>query len=52
MLGRVAALAHQLPAAMAVAADDTDVVALDSALPQQLVDVVAARCAALAARLQ
>jgi serine/threonine-protein kinase HipA len=52
VLGRVAALAHELPAAMALAAADRDVVALDSDLPQQLVDLVAARCAALVAHLQ
>lgn len=48
VLGRVAALARQLPDSMAAAAGDADVVALDSALPQRLLDLVAARCAALA----
>lgn len=52
MLGRVAALVQELPDAMAVAAADPDVVALDSALPQRLVDLVAARCTALAAHLR
>lgn len=52
VLDRVAALARELPSAMSVAAADTGVVALDSALPQQLVDLVAARCAALATHLQ
>ncbi len=52
VLDRVVALAYELPAAMASAAGDPDVVALESPLPQQLVDLVTARCAALAAHLQ
>lgn len=48
VLGRVTVLAAQLPGAMAVAAADPDVIALESPLPQQLVDLVAARCAGLA----
>lgn len=51
LLGRVAGLAQELPAALAVVAADPDVVALESPLPQQLVDLVDARCTALAAHL-
>ena len=51
VLGRVALLAEQLPAAMASAAAQPDVAALDSSLPQRLLDLVARRCAALGRRL-
>jgi serine/threonine-protein kinase HipA len=51
VLSRVARLAEQLPAAMASAAAQPDVAALDSPLPQRLLDLVAQRCAVLGRRL-
>lgn len=51
VLSRVARLAERLPDAMAAAAAHPDVTALGSPLPQQLVDLVAHRCRALARRL-
>jgi len=45
-----AGLAEQLPAALASAAAHPDVVALDSPLPQRLLEVVARRCAVLGRR--
>ncbi|MEX2288759.1 MAG: type II toxin-antitoxin system HipA family toxin [Mycobacteriales bacterium] len=51
LLARVAILAGQLPDALATAAADESVTALDSALPERLVELVGDRCAALRARI-
>jgi len=51
VLARVAHLAEVLPDAVAAAASHADVAALNSALPDRLLDLVAQRCTTLARRL-
>lgn len=51
VLDRVASLAERLPTAMESAAAEADVAALESPLPQRLLDLVAQRCAVLGRRL-